>query len=370
MEEIETTAAIKAILERQGCWEIKVGAEGNDAVGLVADLKNARGPKLALRADIDALPVTEELDVPWRSRNEGKMHACGHDAHIAMALGVALAVSRHPELIEEKSLRLIFQPAEERGSGARRMIAKGCLDGVDLILGTHIWSSTPLGVIETTDGPLMAEADLFEITVTGKGGHGSMPHLSIDPIACACAIVNSLQTLVSRETDPLDSFVLSVCQILGGTTGNVIPQECKIKGTTRFFDLELGDRHTARMEEMARLIAQAHGCTATFTRTRGASPTINAPAVARWAVDELKNLLGNEVVRFCRPTMAGEDFGCYLEQIPGLFFFLGTGDASQDADYPQHHPRYRVLDEALPQGLAALLYLAAQWDGRRFPRRD
>ena len=360
-EEVETTAYLKAQLEAMGAYDLKVGCPGHPHTGLVADLRGAQGPRVAWRTDIDALPVTEELNLPFTSVNQGKMHACGHDAHMALALGVAQAFADHPELAQGRSLRLIFQPAEEKGGGAECMVAGGAIDGVEALFGCHIWSPTPLGTIEFTDGPLMAEADLFTITLTGKGGHGSMPHLSIDPVACALTLGSALQTLVSREVDPLESFVLSICKVEAGTAGNIIPQTCTLTGTTRFFDLALGDRLMGRIEEMAHQIAGAHRCTATYQRTRGAHPLINDKALAHWAMDQLRGLWGEKVV-FGKPTMAGEDFGNYLERVPGLFFFLGTGPSELGGTpWPQHHPLYEVSDSALVQGLASALRLLSRW---------
>lgn len=360
-QEEHTTAWIAERLEAMGCWDVHIGCPGYPKTGIIADLRGASGPRLAWRTDIDALPVTEELNLPFSSVNKGCMHACGHDAHMAIALGLAQAVSDRPELVNGKTLRLIFQPAEERGGGANRMIEGGALKGVDFILGCHIWSPTPLGCIELTDGPLMASADLFTVTLTGKGGHGSMPHLSIDPVACAFTLGNALQTIISRELDPLATFVLSVCKLQAGSAGNIIPQSCTLTGTTRFFDAALGDELNSRIEAMAHSIAAAHRCSAAFRREQGAHPLINHRKGARSVMERLKVLWG-EKAYWGKPTMAGEDFGNYLEHVPGCFFFLGTGQTGAGGTpWPQHHPLYEVDDGAVIDGLATAIDLVNHW---------
>lgn len=361
LEERETTAKIADILKELGYINIRIGVPGRPDVSLVADLNDhVPGKRVALRADIDALVITEERDLPWKSVNEGLMHACGHDAHTAMLLGAAAIMASHADKYPGK-IRLIFQHAEEVGLGAREMIANDVLDGVDFVLGQHIWSPVQAGKIALRPGPIMASADKFEVTLQGRGGHGSMPHLSHDPVVAACALVGAWQSLVSRETDPLDSAVLSVGQITSGTIFNAIPDSAYLQGTTRTFRPEVRDALEQRMGDMAQLIAQAYGCDATFTYHRILSSTINDDDGALFVMKELKKLLGDEAVYQCPPTMGGEDFGEYTMRVPGVFMFLGTANEALDMTYPHHHPKFCIDDDVLPLGVAALAWLTKAW---------
>ena len=364
-EEFETTKKIVALLTEMGYANLRVGGR-ELTTGVIADIDTGRpGKKIALRADIDALPVAEETDVPFRSERPGFMHACGHDAHITMLLGAAKMLIEHKAELNG-SYRLIFQPAEEKGNpgGAARMIESGVLDGVDAICGLHIWSPVPSGKIAYREGPTMASADSFLLTIKGKGGHGSMPHLSVDPVTCACAVVSAWQTIVSREVDPLEAGVISVGAINAGKVFNVIPENVSILGTTRTFRPEIRDYIESRMKTTAELICEAMRCTAEFAYTRFLPPTVTDPAFTKYAVEIAKEVAGAENVYEMAPTMGAEDFSYYLEKIPGTFLFLGTGNPAIDANYPQHHPKYKVDDDVLPLGVATMAGVAMRYLGR------
>ncbi|EFC90561.1 amidohydrolase [Dethiosulfovibrio peptidovorans DSM 11002] len=350
-QETETATRIASILRDMGYDDVKVGCKGRD-ICVVADLDTGRpGKCIALRADIDALAVQEERDVPYRSKNDGVMHACGHDAHASMLLGAARILKDiEPEL--KGKVRLIFQHAEERGGGARELVEEGVLDGVDAVFGQHIWSPVPSGSISYCYGPTMASADQFELRIQGRGGHGSMPHLSIDPVVAACSVVSAWQTIVSREVDPLDAAVISVGEIKSGSVFNAIPDSATIKGTTRTFDPAVRELLAKRMEETAVAICSGLRCQAEFEYKFMLSPTITDPEFTRFAVEVAKKVLGEDKVVEARPTMGAEDFSYYLQERPGTFMFLGTGNEEKDMTYPQHHPKYCVDDDVLDLGAA------------------
>ena len=244
------------------------------------------------------------------------------------------------------------------------MIKNGALDGVDAICGLHIWSPVPSGKIAYHEGPTMASADSYLLNIKGKGGHGSMPHLSVDPVTCACAVVSAWQTIVSREVDPLEAGVISVGAINAGKVFNVIPENVSILGTTRTFRPEIRDYIESRMKTTAELICEAMRCTAEFAYTRFLPPTVTDPAFTKYAVEIAKEIAGAENVYEMAPTMGAEDFSYYLEKIPGTFLFLGTGNPEIDATYPQHHPKYKVDDAVLPLGVAAMSGIAMRFLGR------
>lgn len=360
MGEKETTAEIAKIMRELG-YKVRVGCEGHPDLGVIADLnEDVPGKRIALRADIDALKVTEELQVPWKSVNVGYMHACGHDSHIAMALGAAKLIAEHKEEYKGK-IRFIFQPAEEIGAGAKAIIAAGALEGVDFIIGQHIWSPIRRGLISVRPGAFMASADKFEVTITGKGGHGSAPQLSIDPVVAACALVQSWQALVSRETAPLDAAVLTVANISAGTLFNIIPSTAYMQGTTRTFNQKVRENLAQRMGEMAKDICAAYRCTADFTYHWMLRPTVNDAKGAEFVRQELSAMFGEDHVIDGGPDMAAEDFSEYQALIPGCFMFLGTGDPEHDMAYPQHHPKYTVDDAVLYMGVAGMAGLACRW---------
>lgn len=321
------------------------------------------GRTVLLRADMDALPIQEETGLPCASQNPGVMHACGHDGHTAMLLGAAQLLSARPEELSGE-VRFIFQHAEELfPGGAQELVDGGLMDGIDVAIGTHLMSPVPTGVVVLRDGPLLAAPDAFEITIQGKGGHGAMPHQTVDPVVVAAHVVLALQSVVSRLRDPLEPAVLTVAQIHGGTAHNVIPDSVTLGGTVRTFDEALREHIPVQMEQLARGTAEAHGAGCTFRYIRGYRPVINDPAttatlreVAREALaDEM--LAGEVVLSEGQPIMGGEDFSAYLSRVPGTFILIGAGNAEAGITAPHHHPRFDFDERALDHGTR--LYVAA-----------
>ncbi len=351
-EEYETTKYIAERLKEYGVDEIKVGCGGKE-VGVIATIKGkAEKPMIALRADIDALKMKEENEeLPYRSCNEGVMHACGHDAHAAILLITAKLLNDIKEDLPG-SVRLIFQPAEEIGSGAEAIIKAGGLDGVDAIAGLHVWSYLPSGVLGFRKGPFFAAVDEIEIKVKGKGGHGAAPQFAVDPVVIASNIVLALQTIVSREIDPLDSAVITIGKIEGGTAFNIIPEEALLVGTVRTFIPETREKVISRIGELSSGIAKAMKGDAEFIDNYSTPALINDPDFTEFAINLAKDLFGEDrVIAEVEKNMGGEDFALYLERVPGTFFLLGTGDEKKGTDHPHHNPFFNVDDDALPIGV-------------------
>lgn len=324
---------------------------------LVATLKGRhRGRTVAIRADMDALPIDEENDVPYRSRTPGVMHACGHDGHVAMLLGaIHVLAARRDHLHGE--IRFFFQHAEEKlPGGAEAMVAAGVMDGVDAVVGAHLWSGLDVGKIGVTYGPMMAAPDTFRITVEGKGGHAAKPHETVDALAVAAEIVVNLQHLVARETDPLSSFVVSVCSLHAGRTHNVIPGKATLEGTVRSFDPSLRERAEGRITEIARGIANAHRAVCVVEYERGYRPVVNHAGVTRLVDETARELFGPEAIDHDQKNMGGEDFSAYQAKAPGSFYYVGCRNRARGIVHPHHHPRFDLDEAALVHG--ALLHCA------------
>jgi len=333
--------------------------------GIVAHLPGEGDAAVALRADIDALPIEETSGVPWSSETPGRMHACGHDGHTAILVGTALVLA---ELARDAPLpqpvTLLFQPAEEGGGGARFMIEDGALDGrigppPARIYGLHGWPGLPVGMVATRPGAMLASADRVEIEVRGGGTHAAMPHLGRDPILAAAQIVVALQSLVARETDPLDSAVVSITTLTGGSAFNVIPEQVALAGTLRCLQAETRQRLQRRIAEIATSVAGAHRCEAITRITEGYPVTVNDPRlVARFEQVAGGAIGADAVATLPAPIMGAEDFSFYGERIPACFFALGLeGDPAAPLP-PLHSPRFDFNDNALPVGLAAMCSLA------------
>lgn len=313
------------------------------------------GRTIALRADMDALPIEEENQFDFVSRNEGVMHACGHDGHMAMLLGTAYTLSKKYDQIEGE-IRFLFQHAEENfPGGAQEMVDAGVMEGVDCIIGAHLWSPLEVGKVGVIYGPAMAAPDAFSITIIGKGGHAGIPHETIDSIAIGTQVVSQLQQIVSRLTNPLDSLVLSVTQFHAGTTHNVIPDRATIGGTVRSLRNELRKQTAERIEKIVKSITEAYGASYTFTYEYGYRPVVNEEAVTSHVESTALQLLGKECVVRLQPTMAGEDFSAFLQKAPGTFFFIGAGNKEKGIIYPHHHPRFTIDEDALPVGVSVFV---------------
>ena len=350
-EEERTSRIVEEHLREWGYSTKRVGT------GIIADIGRG-GKTIALRADMDALPIQEENDVPYKSKIPGRMHACGHDAHTAMLLGAAKIIAEHKGELNGR-VRLIFQPAEEGGNGAVRMIEGGAIEGVDAIFGFHVWMDLPSGVIGIRDGPFLAGAGIFNGKVMGKGGHGASPHETVDPIPVTAEAVLAFQTITSRNVPPVESSVLSVTSLHGGTAFNVIPEEVKFRGTIRFFKPEVGELIRRRMREVLEGVTKAHGAKYELNIEELTPPTINSPEMVDFArkVAEKYGLRYGDVP----PTMGAEDFAYYLQRVPGAFLALGVKNEGKGIIHPHHHPRFDVDEGALYLGTAMEVVLALEF---------
>jgi amidohydrolase len=347
MEEYETTRKIRAYLEEQGIRTIPIDLP----VGVLAEIEGSGpGPTIALRADLDALPVKEETGLPFASTIDGRMHACGHDFHTAAVLGAAILLQRNSERFHGR-VRLIFQPAEEKGTGAMEMIKAGALDGVQAIFGMHNKPELPVGTIGLSPGALMASVDGFGLKVTGKGGHAAIPERAIDPIVAASAIVGSLQTAVSRSISPFDRAVVSVCSFRSGSTWNVIPDDAILEGTIRTFNPTIRERLPQLIERISNGIASAYGAVAELRWHTGIPGVHNDPVMVQ-RVRQAAEALQLTIVE-ATPSTGGEDFAYYQTKVPGCFIWMGTSGTEE-----WHHPMFTLNEEALAPA-ASLFALTA-----------
>lgn len=351
-KEIETSKFIESRLRGLGLENIKRGFGGTGS-GVTADLAGGRpGPCVALRADIDALPLAELNDVSYRSQNDGVMHACGHDGHMSILLGTAkLLASLKDEL--SGRVRFIFQPSEESGvaSGAHKMIEEGVLEGVDVIGGMHLWSFLKTGTVHWKSGPVMASSDGWSVKFTGRGGHGAMPHNAIDPTVAAANFIGALQTIVSRELDPVDTAVVSLGKLDAGDAFNIIPDTVDLLGTARTFNPEVRADMEGRIRRVADGIASAYRCTAETGYSYMYPSVVNHPGVTARLAEVAVHVAGAENVEESPLLMVSEDFSYYLEKVPGTFFFVGCGNEAKGTDYPHHSSRFDVDDDVLPLGM-------------------
>ncbi len=324
--------------------------------GIVATLKGeGDGPTVALRADMDALPIHEETDLPFASGTDGKMHACGHDGHTSMLVGAAKALSGMRDRLNG-TVKFVFQPAEEGGGGGRVMVEEGVADDIDSIFALHLWPGLTFGVAATKGGPIMAAADAFEMTVRGSGGHGAMPHLAADAIVIAAQVVTALQTIVSREVDPVEPAVLTVGEIGAGSAFNIIPETARLGGTVRTLDADLRNRMPERIEELAKGVAKGMRGDAELDYKFSYPVTSNDAGAAKLALGVAGELLGEErVEELVHPSMGAEDFSFFLEKVPGAFIWLGVGDIPG-----LHTPKFAFDEEILPRGAALLTALALE----------
>jgi amidohydrolase len=357
-QEVRTAGIVAERLRALGVEDVRTGIAGTGVTGLIRGTGGSAGvgKVVLLRADMDALPIHEETGTEYASKTAGVMHACGHDAHTAILLAVArVLLERRDEFAG--TVKLLFQPAEEMPpGGAKPMIEAGVLEDpvVDAVFGLHINQDGPLGTIDVCPGPAMAAADRFTVNIQGKGGHGARPQDSVDPIVVGAQIVTALQTLVSREVDPIESAVVSVCAFLAGEAFNVIPDTAELRGTVRTFTPENRDLLERRIGELAAGVAAAMGATAEVEYTRGYPATVNDPAMTDLARAAAAEVVGAEHVIESPPMMGAEDFSYFLEQKPGSYFFVGSKNEERGLVWGHHHPKFDLDEAALAVGIEAL----------------
>ena len=331
--------------------------------GVVALLRGARpGKTVAIRADMDALPIQELNEVPYKSKHPGKMHACGHDAHVAAAIGAARILWELRDQING-NVKFIFQPAEEAPGGAEPMIAAGVLENpaVDAIIGGHVWGSLESGIIEVMSGPTMASSDIIRLKIIGKGGHAAQPHTTIDPIVIASEIVGALQKLVSRQTDPFESVVISICSFHAGDVFNVIPHSAYLEGAVRTLNNELRQELPHKIEKIIRGITEPYGATYELDYYLGYPVTVNDPGVTETVRKAAVSVLGADKVRVAaRASMGGEDYAYFLNKVPGTYIRIGTRNPEKGICQEMHHPRFDI-DEAVLE-LTPVVYAQAAFD--------
>jgi amidohydrolase len=334
--------------------------------GVLGEIKGTRGKGegkvVLLRADMDALPIEEANDVPYKSQNPGKMHACGHDCHTTILMGVAEVLSGMTDTFDG-TVKLMFQPGEEGAGGAVAMINDGILENpsVDAAFALHVNSELTPGNVSLGAGPHAAAADFFEIHVTGKGGHAAFPHTTVDTTLVAAQIMIALNTLVSREVDPLETAVVTVGSLHAGTVGNVIPHTATLTGTVRTYSPEVRDHIEQRMSQIASSVAEAYRATAETVYLRGYPPMINDPEMTAFAQSVAEELLGEDHVHYGKPIMAGEDLSFVLEKVPGCMISLGTGNPDKGFIFPPHHPRFDADEDALAVGVRLLAGIALRY---------
>ena len=361
-QEEHTKYLVKGILEMQG-YTIR---EFDDHFGLIADLiTDEQAPMAAIRADMDALPITEQTEEPYRSRVEGVMHACGHDSHTAIALGSAIAMAENRDKLPG-NIRFIFQPSEEsKEGGSLQMIEGGALEGVDAIFGLHAYPYLSTGQIGYKYGVMMASADIFTIEIFGKSAHGARPHEGVDAVLVSSLAVNSVNHIVSRRIDPLHPAVITMGTIEGGKAGNIICDHVVIKGTVRTINEAIRKDIPMMMEEAIKGVCKSMGATYNFTYQFGQPELINDNAMVDILKSEAEKIIGAEnCIDLVDPVMGGEDFSEYLQIVPGTFFRLGTCDPDKNTCVPQHNSRFNVDDDALQYGMKILSATALEYLSR------
>jgi len=344
--EVQRTAGVVTDQLKVLSFDVQTGV---GRTGVVGEIVGATpGPCIALRADMDALPIQEMNNVPYRSEIPGVMHACGHDGHTAMLLGVARVLASWREKLQGR-IRLIFQPAEEGEAGATAMIADGCLEGVDEIYGIHLWNYQPYGEVGVKEGPILAAADMFEVVIQGTGGHGAAPQGTVDAIVVAAEIISTLQTIVSRNTNPLESTVVSVGKISGGHNFNVIADQVTLQGTVRAYLETNRQMVKKRLQEILGGFEKVHGAKITLNYDDKYPPTVNAPLPTEKVFEAAQEIVGPKTGTPYL-SMGGEDFSYYTQRVPGCFFFVGSAPQDQEVGSVPHHCSHFDFDGTSPVG--------------------
>ena len=354
-EEIRTSGIVAQRLRSLGL-EVQTGIAKTGVVGLLRGEASGENAKtIAIRADMDALPIYEQNDIDYRSQVDGKMHACGHDGHTSILLTVADILSQRRAQLTG-NVKFIFQPAEEQIGGAEPMIAEGALRGVDGIIGLHLISNHPFGMVGVRAGTVFASADRFVLTVHGKGGHAAMPDGAIDPIVISANIINTLQTLISRETSPFSPSVITIGTINAGTAFNIIPETAVLQGTMRAYSAEHREKLLRRITEVATGVASAMGGSCDIQRFDGCPPCINDPTMTELVYNAAVATVGKEHVDTSERVMTAgsDDMGVFLNAVPGCYFIVGSGNPTKETTFPHHHPRFNVDEDALPTAVEVL----------------
>jgi len=358
--EFETSKLVAEYLKKLGL-EVKTGIAHTGVVGLLKGTQS--GPTVALRADMDALPIQELNDIPYKSKKKGIMHACGHDVHTTIALGVASVLSKMKDEIKG-NIKFIFQPAEEGAppgeeGGASLMIKEGVLENpkVNAIFGLHVFPLLNTGTIGYKPEAFMAQSNRFEIEIIGKNAHGATPHLGIDAIVIACEVVLALQTIPSRLIDAREPVVLSVGVIEGGNRFNIIADRVKLIGTVRVFSTEINKKVRAKIEKIIKGITESYGASYRFQYREGAPPVYNDPSLVKESLPIMKKIVGSRNVILLKPQMVAEDFSYYGQKIPSFFYFLGVRNEKKGITHMLHTPYFNVDEECIPLGVKLMSYL-------------
>jgi amidohydrolase len=349
------SAGIIASQLRELGYQVRTGVAHTGVVGLLEGQQP--GLVVMARFDMDALPITEENETEYVSQSPGVMHACGHDAHMAMGLGVATLMAQHRGEMAG-TLKLVFQPGEEGMNGAKVMVSEGVLENPrpDIFLSTHVWSNKPVGTIDITPGAVMAAADKWTCTVHGRGGHGALPHQTVDPIVATAQIVTALQTVVSRNVSPLETAVVTVGAVHGGDAFNVIPAQVELTGTVRTYSPQVKEMVWRRVRQVIEGVAAACGATAELEIVPLTPAVINDAGVTEVVRVAAEAVVGPENVSVGERTMGSEDAAFFMQDVPGCYFFVGAANAERGLTAPHHNPRFDIDEDALPLGVAVLMY--------------
>lgn len=352
LQEHRSAGIVAQVLQDLG-YDVETGVA---ETGIVALLRGDESdPVVMARFDMDALPILEANETAYVSQNRGVMHACGHDGHMAIGLGVATLMARHRDELSG-TLKLVFQPGEEGGDGAKIMVREGVLEDPhpDVALIAHLWNEKAVGTVNVTAGPVMAAAEKWFCTVTGKGGHGALPHRAVDPVVAASHVVTALQTVVSRNVSPLETAVVTVGSIQGGNAFNVIPDCVELSGTIRTYDSDVRENVLRRVREIVENVAAGCGASTDLRITHLTPAVINDPTIVEVVREAAKAVVGPENVASGERTMGSEDAAYFMEEVPGCYFFVGSANSERGLDAPHHSPRFDFDEDALPVGVAVM----------------